>query len=530
MQSRKKSKRCNDIMSKAVKSFAFLILFVTLIVTGCEKEECIHNIIDEGSMSLKFDVNGEELIIPVNSESKYFDVTTLNTEFGTTFYLSNSADFNYVKVNGSSIKGGETLSVKVDKIAYNEHISIEYSFGNSVKTVYIRTLNSMIPSLTTAGKSPYGGDYYLSFVYNPMILKINGDGDIVYYRCVKISPESLSARLDPPGYWDFKKHNINGQIYYSFHERNETFNKLEMSGYSPGLQVIMDEQYKIIDRVYLSSSSMVRKGDPTEGHDFYMIDRNHYIVSNYVLRIVSPNKFPEGVACNPNGSKVISSYLQEIQNGKVVFEWWSVDHKELFALSDTDAFQASNFDYLNTVNQTPDYVHFNSIDIDPTDGNLICSFRHISTIAKIDRRTGNILWKLSGKGDDFGLSEEQKTHGQHYARLTTDGWITVFDNHNCPAGGKTRIVKYKIDERNKRLVDFAEYQDGSYTTIACGSAVKIDDNADVFAIGWGIASSPASQRILSEVNFNTHEKYFEITLSSQSIGLGTPTYRSVKCK
>lgn len=139
MQSRKKSKRCNDIMSKAVKSFAFLILFVTLIVTGCEKEECIHNIIDEGSMSLKFDVNGEELIIPVNSESKYFDVTTLNTEFGTTFYLSNSADFNYVKVNGSSIKGGETLSVKVDKIAYNEHISIEYSFGNSVKTVYIRT-------------------------------------------------------------------------------------------------------------------------------------------------------------------------------------------------------------------------------------------------------------------------------------------------------------------------------------------------------------------------------------------------------
>lgn len=511
---------------KKIVNFLFAMLVLSL--AACHKDYEV-NVIDKNAMSLNFEVNGEALEIPLNSSSIYFDAVTLNTEFSTLFVLKNVSDFNYVKVNGVEMKPNEAIRLQLNKIAYNEYITVEYSIGNDSKTVYIRTLNSTIPTLNSAGRSPYEGDYYLSFVYNTSIIKMNGEGDIVYYRCVAKDIVAPSSFLDPPGYWDFKKHNINGQVYYSFHERNNAFIGLEFSGYSPGARVIMDEQYRIIERVYLSSSSMVNSGDPTEGHDFYMIDKGHYIVSNYVLRMVSPSKFPEGVKCNPSGSKVISSYLQEIQNGSVVFDWWSIDHKELFALSDTSAFQKSNFDYMNVTSQTPDYVHFNSIEVDPKDNNLICSFRHISTIMKIDRKTGDILWKLSGNGDEFGLADEQKTHGQHYVRLTKDGWITAFDNHNCPEGGKTRIVKYKIDEQNKRLVDFVEFHDGIYTTLACGSAIKIDDNADVFVIGWGVSNTP-TQRVLSEINFNTNEKYFEITLSQQQGVFGTPTYRSVKYK
>lgn len=508
--------------------FHFLLIVLVLSLTACHKDYDI-NIIDKNAMSLNFEVNGEPLEIALNSSSLYFDAVTLNTDFSTLFVLKNVSDFNYVKVNGVQITSMEGVRLKLNKIAYNEYIAVEYSIGNDSKTVYIRTLNSTIPTLHCAGQSPYEGDYYLSFVYNTSIVKINGEGDIVYYRCVAKDALAPTSLLNPPGYWDFKKHNVNGQVYYSFNECNNAFVNLQFSGYSPGARVIMDEQYRIIDRIYLSASSMVHSGDPTEGHDFYMIDRDHYIVSNYVLRIVSPSKFPEGVKCNPRGSKVVSSYLQEIKNGSVVFDWWSVDHKEFFVLSDTSAFQKSNFDFMNETSQAPDYVHFNSIEIDPKDNNLICSFRHVSTIVKIDRKTGNILWKLSGNGDEFGLTDAQKTHGQHYVRLTKDGWITVFDNHNCPEGGKTRIVKYKIDEQNKRLVDFVEYHDGMYTTLACGSAIKIDDNADVFVIGWGISNSP-TPRVLSEINFNTNEKYFEITLSQQSSVFSTPTYRSVKYK
>ena len=43
----------------------------------------------------------------------------------------------------------------------------------------------------------------------------------------------------------------------------------------------------------------------------------------------------------------------------------------------------------------------------------MCSFRNIDSILKIERGTGKILWILGGKGDHFGLTEEQKFSRQH---------------------------------------------------------------------------------------------------------------------
>lgn len=501
-----------------------LLLLLALLVCGCKKEYS-HTIINPSSTAIELNINGEALTIPLNSEATHFDAITLNTEFENRFVLKNPSRFSSVTINGQAMHGSDTLRLKLDNISYKQEIKIEYNLANESGVRYIRTLNSKIPALTTSGKSPYKGHYYLSFTSNRLIVKINQNGEIVYYRCVWSTDDHNFA--EPPGYWDFKKHRIGDKIYYSFHERDVNYIKLQANGYSPGAQVIMDEKYNIIDRIYLTGSGAVAEGEPTEGHDFYMIDRHHYILSNYVLRIVGPDKFPEGVECNLLGSKVLSSYLQEVKDGRVVFDWWSVDHKELFALSDVEGFPVSNFDYMNRENHKPDYVHFNSITVDPKDGNWICSFRHISTILKINRQTGAIMWKLSGKGDEFGLTDEQKTHGQHYARLADDGAITVFDNHNGAApNNMTRIVKYRLDEKNKRLVEFKEYGDVGYSTFACGSAMLIDPAQDVFVIGWGL-SNANEQRIVSEINFTTKEKYFEITAAKDRL-YRTSTYRSVK--
>lgn len=503
-----------------------ILLLMGLLLFGCQKE-FTHTIIDPSSVAIELEVNGEALTIPLDSETTHFDAITLNSEFENKFVVKNLSQFNSLAINGEKVvREGEAIGVKLDKISYKENIKIEYTLAGKSDVRYIRTLSSKIPALTTSGKSPYQGDYYLSFTGNRLIIKIDQAGEIVYYRCVWSAYDQNFE--EPPGYWDFKKHTIGDKVYYSFHERDVNYIKLQANGYSPGAQVIMDESYNIIDRIYLTGSGTVAQGEPTEGHDFYMIDRNHYIVSNYVLRIVSPDKFPVGVECNPLGSKVLSSYLQEVRDGKVVFEWWSVDHKELFALSDTESFPVTNFDYMNRENHKPDYVHFNSITVDPKDGNWICSFRYINTILKINRQTGDIMWKLSGKGDEFGLTDEQKTHGQHYARLADDGSITAFDNHNGAAADMTRIVKYRIDEQNKRLIDFKEYSDVPYTSFACGSAMLIDPVQDVFVVGWGLSNSD-EQRVVSEINFTTGQKYFEITAVKDKL-YNTSTYRSVKCK
>ena len=47
-----------------------------------------------------------------------------------------------------------------------------------------------------------------------------------------------------------------------------------------------------------------------------------------------------------------------------------------------------------------DYFHINSVNLD-TDGNLLISGRRTSTVYKVDRQTGNVIWRLGGKESDF---------------------------------------------------------------------------------------------------------------------------------
>ena len=47
-----------------------------------------------------------------------------------------------------------------------------------------------------------------------------------------------------------------------------------------------------------------------------------------------------------------------------------------------------------------DPVHINSVAID-SDTSILISSRHMDEITKIDRRTGDIIWRLGGKKNDF---------------------------------------------------------------------------------------------------------------------------------
>ena len=51
------------------------------------------------------------------------------------------------------------------------------------------------------------------------------------------------------------------------------------------------------------------------------------------------------------------------------------------------------------------YPHMNAIDIDD-DGNILLSCRHLSTVFKIERNTGNILWELGGHNSDFTFAND----------------------------------------------------------------------------------------------------------------------------
>ena len=329
-----------------------------------------------------------------------------------------------------------------------------------------------LPNYTINGETDLQGNFFISFVYSKNLIMLDGNGDVVWSMHRDPGPDGVQA-----GCWDFKKHAVNGRTYYSYHDQDSSYDKYGIEGYAPGDRVILDSKFNEDKRIKFEESAKddnIYRGHPLDGHDFLLIDLDHYIMSGYEKDIVY------NVPGYPDGSSVVYSYLQEVDKGKVVWEWRSIDYPELYSLTVTDAVATAN-DFGNLVTDAPDYVHFNAMRLDD-DGNLVCSFRHLNTIMCLDRsRTADqIKWKLSGNGDDFGLTDDKKTSSQHY--VTVDGNnITVFDNHNIT--GETCIRSFKVDTGGKTVGQVIVNRiDGKFSS-ACGSAQLLYGNT--YMIGWG---------------------------------------------
>ncbi len=170
---------------------------------------------------------------------------------------------------------------------------------------------------------------------------------------------------------------MDGKTYYSYHDQNADFDNYGLLGYAPGERVILDEDFNEVKRITMEESDVTEKGTGADGHDFLLIDLDHYILSCYVKENV------KNVPGYPDGTNVIYSYLQEVKDGEVVWDWKTIDYPELYDLIQTEATPTAN-DFDNKEVDAPDIVHFNAMRFND-DGDLVCSFRHLDTIMCLDR-------------------------------------------------------------------------------------------------------------------------------------------------
>jgi outer membrane protein assembly factor BamB len=156
-------------------------------------------------------------------------------------------------------------------------------------------------------------------------------------------------------------------------------------GETAGEYVIFDSSYREIARL--------RAGNGYDGdhHEFLVSPQDTALITIY-------NSVPQdltAVGGSKNG-RAWQGIVQEldIESGDVLFEWRSVDH---VALEETyvDAREDHYSDGM-------DYFHINSIDVDDDD-NLLISARETSAVYKVDRNTGEIIWRLGGKKSDFEM-------------------------------------------------------------------------------------------------------------------------------
>jgi hypothetical protein len=127
-------------------------------------------------------------------------------------------------------------------------------------------------------------------------------------------------------------------------------------------------------------------------------------------------------------------------------------------------------------------------------------------ITKISRTTGNIIWRLGGKHNQFTFTNDPtKFSYQHDARRIANGHITVFDNGNFNSPPRTYAKEYSLDEVNKIATLTWSYgrtiAAGNLFASAMGSVQRLD-NGNTF-ICWGLIQG-AGYPNLTEVDANNN--------------------------
>ncbi len=302
-----------------------------------------------------------------------------------------------------------------------------------------------------------------------------------------LKEKDAGARAD-----NFQKWTFNGLTYYTYLLAEGNY-AIGGQGTEEGYDIICDSNLNEISRAkYLSvGNADSANDDRLDVHDFILLGPNHYMAISAHLE--TPSNIPDSLHPSSKVS-VVACRIEEVNNGQVIFNWDGTDYPELYGES------VENNNFSDSVN-TLDYMHMNSLCIDPNDNNIICSFRNLNEIIKINRTTGAIMWRLGGKHSDFPLTADEQFLRQHYARFTDNGQTLIFiDNGDAILRPYSRILEFKLDENAKTVTSFKSYQVPDFIQFA-GSVKK--QNGYYF-IGGG------SGNYALQVNYSTDEVYLRI--------------------
>lgn len=235
----------------------------------------------------------------------------------------------------------------------------------------------------------------------------------------------------------------------------------------------LEEEYQLIDSFYCGN------GYITDGHELRILNNRHALLMSYDTQTVDMSQIISGG--DPN-CIVTGLIIQEIdENKNVVFQWRSWDYIPI-----TDA------QHQNMTASYLDYIHGNAIDLDH-DGNILISSRHLDEITKINRQTGNIIWRLGGPRNMFTFTNDPgRFYYQHGIRRLPNGNILFYDNGNFHTPPHSRAVEYRLDETNMTATLVWQYRNTPDNFgFAMGFAQRLNNGNTL--ISWGSTNPTVSE-------------------------------------
>lgn len=334
--------------------------------------------------------------------------------------------------------------------------------------------NVMTATVTTPAQATADGYLFVANMgfgtsFDPGVLILDNSGEPIWQI---LTPAGMMVT-------DLNKQVVGGVPYLTYNVAQA------VAGWGNGVYYVLDQHYAVVD------SWTIGNGYGADVHDLRLLDNGHALLMSYV-----PIPYDLSPYGGPADAVVIETVLQEQDSTKnVVFEWHGSQYVPI-----TDTYQGLN-------QATLDYMHANAIELDH-DGNLLVSFRNLSQIIKINRQTGDMIWRLGGRANQFAISNDPGFSLQHDIRRLGNGHITLFDNGNQHKPPYSRAVEYAIDETAMTLTRVWQYpEDQSLFAPFMGNVQRLDNGNSL--IGWGALP------IVSEVRPDG-SKAFEMRLGALS--------------
>jgi outer membrane protein assembly factor BamB len=243
-------------------------------------------------------------------------------------------------------------------------------------------------------------------------------------------------------------------------------------GQTPGEYLIFDGSYR--ERARFGAAN----GYNGDHHEFLISPQDTALITIY--KAVPRDLTSVGGSRDSVAWQGIVQEL-DIETGEVLFEWQSIDYVGL-----EETYVTPSEDHYPGI----DYFHLNSIDVEP-DNNLLISARETSAVYKIDRNSGEVIWRLGGKKSDFEMGPGTRFAFQHDARRLPDGTISIFDNGSLvfengtpKAVEESRAIVLELDEERMSASLVREYTHPDKQYADAAGNMQVLPNGNVF-VGWG---------------------------------------------
>ncbi|MCB2219470.1 MAG: aryl-sulfate sulfotransferase [Bacteroidetes bacterium] len=297
--------------------------------------------------------------------------------------------------------------------------------------------------------------------------------------------ESEYYFVAPFGYWGWFPDNVPYLIIFDYRGVPLFYQKMEGHPYDFKVQpngnlslyynlwptpahIELDSSYQQIDTYTMGNGY-----GGTDFHELLLLPNGHAIVMTYDPQFVDMSQIVPGG--HPNA--IVKGWIiQELDADKnVVFQWRSWDH---YDITDAD-------EYVNLTDSLIDPIHGNSIELVGEDAMLL-SPRNFNEITKIDRNTGEIIWRLGGENNMFDfVNDTLRFSRAHDVRLLQNGHISLFDNGTYhPEPQYSSVIEYDVDEENFEVSLVRRLRsDPDILGVIMGNAQQTS-NGD-FIAGWG---------------------------------------------